>query len=280
MLSQVQVLQVPPACPYRDNIMIIYTVDAFTRKPFKGNPAGVCIVEEFPSQDHMQNIAMELAYSNTAFVKKLGDNSYAIKWFTVTAEAPLCGHATIGSMHVLAQEGLIDTNREVLFDTVSGPITGAVSGTWYDLNFPIYPVSPVVLTDELRAVVNIDPIFTGFAQNCYFMELENKDALVALEPKLERLKKINCRALIATAKGTEYDFHSRYFAPSVGIDEDPVCASAHTRLIPYWSQKLGKMDMTAYQLSKRGGEIRCKNLGNRVLISGEAVTVMKADLQI
>lgn len=260
--------------------MIIYTVDAFTRTPFKGNPAGVCIVEEFPSAIHMQNIAMELAYSNTAFVKKLGDNSYSIKWFTPTSDAPLCGHATIGSMHVLAQEGLIDITREVMFETASGAITASVSGTWYNLNLPLYPVSPIVLTDELRAIVNLDPIYTGFAQNCYFMEFENKDALAALEPKLERLKKIECRALIATAKGLEYDFHSRYFAPSVGIDEDPVCASAHCRLVPYWSQKLGKMELTAYQLSKRGGELRCKNLGNRVLISGEAVTVMKADLQI
>ena len=260
--------------------MIIYTVDAFTRTPFKGNPAGVCIVEEFPSTAYMQNIAMELAYSNTAFVKKLGDNSYSIKWFTPTSDAPLCGHATIGSMHVLVQEGLIDVAREVMFETASGTITASVSGTWYNLNFPLYPVSPVVLTDELRAIVNLDPVYTGFAQNCFFMEFENKAALATLEPKLERLKKIECRALIATAKGLEYDFHSRYFAPSVGIDEDPVCASAHCRLVPYWSQKLGKMELTAYQLSKRGGELRCKNLGNRVLISGEAVTVMKADLQI
>ncbi len=260
--------------------MIVYTVDAFTTIPFKGNPAGVCLVEDFPDITHMQNIAMELAYSNTAFVKKLGDNHYAIKWFTITSEAPLCGHATIGSMHILATNGLIDKTREVKFESMSGDITATVSGSWYDLNFPIYPVTHVVLTDELRAVVNLDPTYTGFAQNCYFMEFENEEALAALEPKLELLKKIECRALIATAAGTKYDFHSRYFAPSVGIDEDPVCASAHCRLIPYWSEKLQKTDMMAYQLSSRGGELKCKNLVNRVLISGEAVTVMKANLQI
>jgi PhzF family phenazine biosynthesis protein len=260
--------------------MIVYTVDAFTAVPFKGNPAGVCIVEEFPEVSHMQNVAMELAYSNTAFIKKLGDNHYAIKWFTVNSEAPLCGHATIGSMHVLAQEGLIDKTREVGFESMSGPISATINETWYNLNFPIYPVSQAVLTDELRSVVNLDPIYTGFAQNCYIMEFESEKALAALEPKLELLKKIDCRALIATAVGTKYDFHSRYFAPSVGIDEDPVCASAHCRLIPYWSGKLGKVDMMAYQLSSRGGELKCKNLGNRVLISGEAVTVMKANLQI
>ncbi len=256
--------------------MIIYTVDAFTSKPFKGNPAGVCIVDEFPSQEYMQNISIELAYSNTAFTKKLGDNLYSIKWFTVFSEAPLCGHATIGTMHILAQNGLIDTSREVRFETASGPISATISGTWYNLNFPVYEVNEIKITDELRSVINTNPVYTGFAQNCYFIELENKSALASLAPNLELLKRLDCRALIATSKGDEYDFHSRYFAPKVGINEDPVCASAHCRLIPYWSEKLGKTEMIAYQLSTRGGEVRCKNLGNRVLISGEAVTVMKS----
>ncbi|MCE2992105.1 MAG: PhzF family phenazine biosynthesis protein [Candidatus Jidaibacter sp.] len=263
------------------NMLIVYTVDAFTNKPFKGNPAGVCIVEEFPEAELMQNIAMELGYSNTAFVKMKREQEYEIKWFTVKSEAPLCGHATIGSMHILFKEGMIAKNKEITFNSASGSITASVGDDdWYTLNFPSYPVSPVVLTDELREVVNIDPIYTGFAQNCYFMEFESKDALLALEPKLELLKKIDCRALIATSKGTDFDFHSRYFAPAVGIDEDPVCASAHCRLIPYWSNKLSKEALRAYQLSRRGGELRCKNLGNRVLISGEAVTVMKGFLNI
>ncbi|MDF3047134.1 MAG: PhzF family phenazine biosynthesis protein [Candidatus Midichloriaceae bacterium] len=260
-------------------MITVYTVDAFTNKPFKGNPAGVCIVERFPETELMQNIAMELGYSNTAFVKRKQDDEYDIKWFTVTSEAPLCGHATIGSVHVLFEEGMIHKNKEITFNSVSGTITASVDDSnWYTLNFPNYPVSPVVLTDELREVVNIDPIYTGFAQNCYLMEFESKEALLALEPKLELLKKMDCRALIATSKGVDFDFHSRYFAPIAGIDEDPVCASAHCRLIPYWANKLGKQELRAYQLSRRGGELRCKNLGNRVLISGEAVTVMKGFL--
>lgn len=260
--------------------MIVYTVDAFTNVPFKGNPAGVCLVEAFPADEMMQNIAMELSYSNTAFAKKLGNNHYHIRWFTPYSEAPLCGHATVGTMHILAAEGHIAQNQEVRFQSKSGELFARKVESWYELNFPIYPPEHRELFLELANVININPIYTGFAENCYFMEFESLDALLALKPNMELLKQIKCRALIATAKGVKYDFHSRYFAPSVGINEDPVCASAHTRLIPYWSEKLGKNDLIAQQASARTGVLKCKNLGNRVLISGEAVTVMKAELNI
>ena len=260
--------------------MIIYTVDAFTNKPFKGNPAGVCIVDQMPHEALMQNIATELSYSNTAFVEKVADAHYKIRWFTPHSEAPLCGHATIGSMHILCSVYGVENESSVKFESKAGEIYAKKSSSWYELNFPSYEVSPVDLSVQLQDVINVRPIYTGFAENCYFMEFESLDDLKALAPDLEKLKRIECRALSATAQGVEFDFHSRYFAPRVGINEDPVCASAHTRLIPYWAKKLGKDEMIAHQASARGGILKCKNLGNRVLISGEAVTVMRTELNI
>ena len=254
--------------------MIIYTVDAFTSMPFKGNPAGVCIIDEFPDLKLMQNISLELSYANTAFVKPLGPNHFQIRWFTPLSEAPLCGHATLACMHILTERKLIDTQNIVTFESLSGTLTATVENKFYTLNFPSYATETVKVTNSLRQIVNYEPIYVGFSQNCYIMEFENSESLSNLEVNLEQLKKIPCRALIATSQGKEYDFHSRYFAPSVGINEDPVCASAHCRLIPFWAAKLNKQEMVSYQLSKRGGILKCKNLQNRVLISGEAVTVM------
>jgi len=228
----------------------------------------------------MQNIAAELNYANTAFIEQTRADCYKIRWFTPRSEAPLCGHATIGSMHILCSVHGVASETSVTFECKVGEIYAQKTGSWYELNFPSYEVKPVDLSQQLKDVINVKPVFTGFAENCYFMEFESLEDLKLLAPDLEKLKKIECRALSATAKGVEFDFHSRYFAPRVGINEDPVCASAHTRLIPYWSKKLGKDEMIAQQASARGGVLKCKNLGNRVLISGEAVTVMRTELNI
>ncbi len=258
--------------------MKIYTVDAFANEPFKGNPAGVCIVDEFPDQDLMQNISMELGYSNTAFVKNIGDQLYHIRWFTTLSEAPICGHATVATAHVLCGEHNLKSGTEISFTSASGDLKAEINGdNTYTLNFPSYQVDQIESKDELLNLFQQDMgyVFFGFSKNCFFIELENKDFLRIAQPDLNRLKSLPCRALILTCRGDDkYDFFSRYFAPVVGIDEDPVCASAHCRLIPYWSNKLGKQELLAYQLSARGGEIKCKNLLNRVLISGKAVTVM------
>lgn len=256
----------------------LWVTDAFTNTPLKGNPAGVCIFDEFPSDEWMQDVANELGFSNSAFLKKLGHNHYHIRWFTPHSEAPLCGHASIAALHVLAEEGLVQKNSTIALESLSGQLSVSQSDNWYTLNFPLYPVLPKKLTAPIRAVLNHEPIFTGFAHNILFMEFTDEDVLYDLKPDLEALKNIDCRALAATARGRKYDFLSRYFAPKVGINEDPVCASAHCRLIPYWSEKLGKQEMLAYQASSRGGILKCKNLGNRVLISGEAVTVFKGKI--
>ncbi len=259
--------------------MKIWIVDAFTSEPFKGNPAGVCIVDDFLSSELMQNIAIEINLSETAFVKPISKNTYHIRWFTPHSEAPLCGHATLASTHILIQEGLQTEADTITFNSLSGELKVTKTGDWINLDFPIYHVKPIPYSAELHNIVKIQPIYTGFVENCVFMELHSPAELRALQPDLALLSKYNCRALIATSCDQEYDFISRYFAPRVGINEDPVCASAHCRLIPYWSKKLNKVDMLAYQASARGGIIKCRDLGNRVLISGKAVTILEGNLK-
>lgn len=260
--------------------MKIWFVDAFTSEPFKGNPAGVCIVNEFPSQELMQNIASEVNFSETAFVKPLAKDLYHIRWFTPNSEAPLCGHATLASAHLLIEQGLQNENDTITFKSLSGELMVNKTAEWINLNFPLYNATAIEYSSFLKDIVNFDPIYTGFAENCILMEFATPEEVRALTPDLAKLAKYQCRALIATSNDKNYDFISRYFAPRVGIDEDPVCASAHCRLIPYWSKKLNKAEMLAYQASVRGGVIKCKNLGNRVLISGKAVTIIEGKLNL
>lgn len=257
----------------------IWVVDAFSKEAFKGNPAGVCIVNEWPEQEYMQNVSAELGFSNSAFAKKIDDNHYSIKWFTPKSEAPLCGHATIATTHILIEEGLVDSKQKIVYESQAGMLECSNINGWYALNFPIYnDVKSAELPDKFLDIVKKKPIYYGRSSNFLFMEFAPKD-LKALKPDLELLKEVDVRALIATSAGeNEFDFMSRYFAPKVGINEDPVCASAHCRLIPYWTHKLAKTEMLAFQASERTGIIKCKNLGNRVLICGEAVTVFKGDI--
>lgn len=259
----------------------IWVVDAFASEPFKGNPAGVCFYDQFPDDSVMQNIATDLGFSNSAFVKKTGERQFDIKWFTPHSEASICGHATIATTHILFEEKMLEDGSDIEFNSKVGKLYTNKFKKWYSLNFPAYrEIEERILAKEIHAVINIRPQFNGFSNDRMFMEFASEEELYDLKPNLEELKKIKCRALIATAKGEgEYDFLSRYFAPRVGIDEDPVCASAHCLLIPYWSKKLGKKNMMAYQASKRGGIIKCQDMGERVLISGEAVTIYKTELE-
>lgn len=261
--------------------LFIYTIDAFTNKPFQGNPAGVVLLDEFLPESIMQNIATELGYSNTAFVK-ISEAQNEIRWFTPVSEAPLCGHATIATLHLMSELSILEPSREIEFTSKSGVIKGRHEDGWYTLDFPKYEVEIVNAPDALLKSLQTTPVFVGQSANGYFVELQDADVLRSLQPDLELIKTLNVRAVTVTAKGEgEYDFFSRYFAPSVGINEDPVCASAHTRLIPYWAAKLSKNELFAYQASKRGGILRCSNLlNNRVLISGEAVTIMKSELLV
>lgn len=253
----------------------LWAVNAFATFPFRGNPAGVCFVDNFDDVEWMQNIASDLDFSNTAFIKKISPANYQIRWFTPHSEAPICGHATIATTYVLLKEGL-ETAQEISYQSACGEIKCTKRGSWFELDFPKY--KPEAVDIDLSKIVSIKPKYIGVGQNCIFAEF-TEEQLLSLKPNLDELAKLDYRALIATARSEKYDFGSRYFAPKVGIPEDPVCASAHCRLIPYWAEKLGKDEMTAYQASARGGLIKCKITPNRVLISGEAVTFYSGNIK-
>ena len=265
--------------------MKIWVADAFINKRFSGNPAAICIVTDFPPVEVMQGIAMEMNLSQTAFVKSLSDCHYHIRWFTPNSEAPICAHATIAAYHILAEEQLINTKDTVLFESVAGQLVTTKTESWVNLNFPAYAVNPIELGEILHSsLVNYDPIYVGFGENCLFMEFKTEDQVKNLVPHIVNLKQLPYRSLLVTAAcddKSECDFVFRYFAPRVAIYEDPVCGSAHCRLVPYWSRKLGKDEFISISLSKRGGVVRSKNLGeNRVLISGQASTFMKGEISI
>jgi len=252
----------------------LYLVDAFTDSPFQGNPAGVCFVDEFPDADLMQNIAAELNWSETAFVKQKSDHHFRIRWFSPRDEAPLCGHATLAAAHALWEQNRTQSDL-ITFDSIGGPLTAEKSGDWITLNFPAREVAPCSMPELLTEAlgdVTIDSIYKDDV--VYLVVLGDVNDLITLEPNLSLIEKIPCRAIIVTALGLDpYDFSSRYFAPSVGIPEDPVCGSAHCRLAPFWSKILNKTEFLAYQASKRGGILKVALEGDRVTLSGKAVTV-------
>lgn len=262
----------------------LWVVNAFAAQGLKGNPAGVCFVDEFPTKNsQMLDISKRLGFSNSAFVQHIQDNKFQIRWFTPHSEAPICGHATIAASHIIHQKQLCNPNEELVFESMSGELYVTKTEEWYNLNFPTYSdLQEKEVSDEIIKLIGYKPIFNGVYGKGLYIELPSEDALKKFSPDLEFLKTFDCRALTITARAAdaaEYDFVSRYFAPSVGIDEDPVCASAHCALIPYWSRKLGEKDLIAYQASERGGMVKCKDLGNRVLISGKAETTFEGNIK-
>ncbi len=256
--------------------MKYYVVDAFTDRLFGGNPAGVCLLDAPLSDEVLQNIAFENNLSETALV--LGkDGDYDLRWFTPSVEIDLCGHATLASASVLSMHQA-DTERFV-FHTKSGKLSVTRSGDDYFLDFPSRP--PVVCEKPavLEEALGVHVIETYIARDMLVV-LESEETVRQLKPNLELIKKINAFGIIVTAKGESVDFVSRFFAPGAGIDEDPVTGSSHCTLIPYWSEKLGKTEMNAAQLSQRGGTLRCIDDGERVKIGGNAVLYMEGDIRL
>lgn len=255
--------------------MKFWLVDAFTSQPFAGNPAGVCVINEFPSDQMMQKIAGELNWSQTAFVKPLGEHHFHIRWFSPKDEAPICGHATLAASHILWQEKHT-LNDTIWFESLAGPLVarrnddGAVM-----LDFPLKPIEPCVLSDHMHDILGDVRVEAAYRDSYIeVVVLADVHELQSLEPRLDLLEKLPCRALSVTAPGPNgYDFCSRYFAPKVGIYEDPVCGSAHCRLAPYWAERLGKNHLKAYQASPRGGVIYCDVSESRVELTGYAVTM-------
>lgn len=257
----------------------IYQVDAFSYKPFSGNPAAVCILEEEVSDSWMQNVAMEMNLSETAFVYKR-DQGFNLRWFTPSTEVDLCGHATLASAHVLWEEGYLQLDEVANFQTRSGILRASKKGDMIELDFPSEPEVETSIPPELEVSLGISAVYVGRNRFDYLVELESEEVVRNINPDFNLLKEIPARGIIVTAtcETEEYDFISRFFAPAAGIDEDPVTGSAHCCLGPFWHSKLGKDEMLAYQASKRGGVVYISLKGDRVILGGKAVTVLRGEM--
>ena len=253
--------------------MRVFQVDSFTDELFKGNPAGVCMFVDNESDRWMQDMAAEMNLSETAFLKKVEDG-YELRWFTPTDEVDLCGHATLASAHVLWETGELDVAQEATFFTRSGVLKAAKMGDWIKLDFPSEEAEPISPPQELVDGLNVRLIYVGQNRMDYLVEIESETVLRNLRPDKEMLSKLTNRGVIVTCKSDsdKFDFVSRFFAPAIGIDEDPVTGSAHSCLGPYWKKKLSKDNFIAYQASARGGVLQL-HVADRIYISGQAKTV-------
>lgn len=261
----------------------VCVVDAFTDKPFAGNPAGVCLLDSYPDDDLLQNIAGEINLSETAFLVKDSDGVYDLRWFTPTVEVDLCGHATLASAHTLWETGAVEKNSKIRFNTRSGELLASLVGNSISLNFPVTPLSETDVPKELIDGLKIkNQIATMMAGADYLLELSTPADVLAVTPDFKILAEVKMRGVIVTAKSDEagVDFVSRFFAPSAGIDEDPVTGSAHCALAPYWAVKLGKTELHARQISKRGGELDVAINDERVTLTGMAVTVWRGEFLV
>jgi PhzF family phenazine biosynthesis protein len=264
--------------------MKLYQVDAFTNEIFKGNPAGVCVLHGHVNinDELLQKIAMEMNVSETAFLIK-ENNEYNLRWFTPEVEVDFCGHATLASAHILWETGLEYIEDEIIFNTKTGKLSAKKINDKIELNFPIYEVHEVEPDETINISLGINPIYTGTDTKRYLIELENYTELLNINPDFNRLKDLGKTVFMVTCKSdnSEYDFYSRFFAPIVGINEDPVTGSAHSYLVPYWAKKLKKRVLRSYQASKRGGELECELTDNkRVLLRGNAVTVFEIEMKL
>ena len=257
----------------------IYQVDAFTRTPFAGNPAAVCVLPEPASERWMQDVAREMNLSETAFLVE-GKDGYSLRWFTPAVEVDLCGHATLASAHVLWETGGARPEETLRFHTRSGLLEARTDGDWIELDFPATPVSPCDPPPTLFDALGVPPAFVGKSKFDYLVELPTEGEVRAVVPDLGALAQLDARGVIVTSRSDspQYDFVSRFFAPAAGVDEDPVTGSTHCALGPYWQSHLGKTDLAARQVSARGGELRVRVDGDRVRIAGQAVTVLCATL--
>jgi PhzF family phenazine biosynthesis protein len=253
----------------------IWIVDAFTDKAYKGNPAAVMLVSDFPTD--AQSIAAEMNLSETAFVKPLRDNHFHIRWLTPTAEVKLCGHATLASAHILFQQDLVPQDH-IVFESLSGPLFVKQEKNGLVLDFPLQKTGAQLDPVPFSAALNLsqtDIIEVLQAVDDVIVVLHDEDSVKHLNPDLNMLKTINSRGVIVTAAGKTFDCVSRFFAPTIGIPEDPVTGSAHCKLADYWSRKLEKTALHAYQASARGGSMHIEIQGERVLLKGQAVTIME-----
>jgi predicted PhzF superfamily epimerase YddE/YHI9 len=259
----------------------IYVVDAFTSVAFRGNPAAVCILNQPRDADWMQSVAAEMNLSETAFLVKDGQ-SWQLRWFTPKIEVDLCGHATLAAAHILLETGSIPLGRPMVFQTRSGILICVRRGSWIEMDFPAEPPIDVGDAGDLLAALNATGVVVGRKRNRmdYLVELKDEQAVRSLKPDMRLMATLPVRGVIVTARSDDptFDFISRFFAPSAGIDEDPVTGSAHCCLAPYWAKKLGQTEMIGFQASARGGTVRVILRGDRVILAGQAITVLRAEL--
>lgn len=253
-----------------------YIVDAFTNKPFSGNPAAVCVMDSWPSEESMMKLAMENNLSETAFIVK-EDRGYHLRWFTPGTEVELCGHATLASAFVILNYYEPESDA-VRFNTLSGELTVTRKNSLYEMDFPTYEMKEIPVTDAMESAFGVRPVkaVLGMDLVCVF---ETEDQVRNMKPDPSKLMQIEGRIQNATAAGKDADCVSRSFAPKLAVDEDPVCGSAHCQIADYWAKELGKADIHAYQASKRGGHLYCELPGGgRITISGEAALVAISEI--
>lgn len=261
---------------------IIYHVDAFTSEPFKGNPAGVCILEREMTGKWMQDIAAEMNLSETAFILK-GNKEYPIRFFSPESEVPLCGHATLSSAHILFETGIIGKDEEIIFISKAGKLIIRYSDSWITMNFPSYELDPIKTPQGIERIIGIKPAeLYRTVHGWTFALLTNEDEVRNLKPDFRLMENSEFGDLIVTATSDDknFDFCVRCFAPALGIDEDPVTGSAHCALVPYWNRRTGRKEMISHQISKRGGILKVALKGDRVEISGQARTIIRGELYV
>ncbi|WP_349264018.1 PhzF family phenazine biosynthesis protein [Longimicrobium sp.] len=259
----------------------IVQVDAFAHRPFTGNPAAVCVLERPRDEGWMQAVAMEMNLSETAFLVRR-DDGWDLRWFTPAVEVDLCGHATLASAHLLWQDGLLAEGDPARFHTRSGLLTARKDGEWISMDFPAKPAQAADAPEHLARALGVEPVYVGRSQFDLLVELESEAAVRTLDPDQSLLKQVEARGIIVTSRadGGGYDFVSRFFGPRVGVPEDPVTGSAHCVLAPYWARKLGRAGLVGYQASARGGTVRVRVDGDRVVLGGRAVTTLRGTLEV
>ena len=264
-----------------DNNLTLYQVDSFTDQAFKGNPAAVCVLEKPESPYFMQQLAMEMNLSETAYLVQQG-YLWHLRWFTPRVEVDLCGHATLAAAHILWEKGLADPKQPLKFGTRSGVLIATHKGDWIEMDFPSQAVSPAEPPPGLIEAMGVKPTFVGRGPTDYLIEVATEAEVRAARPNITALEQVEARGIILTAQAkapSEYDFISRFFAPSAGVPEDPVTGSAHCALAPYWLPRLGADQLLGYQASHRGGFVKVAMAGDRVRLGGQALTVMVSHLR-
>jgi PhzF family phenazine biosynthesis protein len=257
----------------------IYQVDAFAECAFEGNPAAVCLLQEARDDAWMQSVAAEMNLAETAFLVRR-DDGFSLRWFTPTVEVDLCGHATLASAHVLWQSGILPPGEAARFYTRSGLLTACRHEDLIDLDFPSEPVKACDPLPAMTQALGVGVEWTGRNRMDVLALLQTEEKVRELDPDMAVIATLDCRGLIVTAvaQGRPYDFVSRFFAPQSGIPEDPATGSTHCALAPFWTERLGRSELTGYQASKRGGTVRTILAGDRVILRGRAITILKGDL--